>query len=92
MSSNNSCYLLNIKNDKIENIDCTDALNKLYYLEYTVPDKNQLIDFADKHIDVNTIIKNNKINLSKIEDSIPLYDIYTDNIYLIGFKMSVKTD
>lgn len=84
MSSNNSCYLLNIKNDKIENIDCTDALNKLYYLEYTVPDKNQLIDFADKHIDVNTIIKNNKINLSKIEDSIPLYDIYTDNIYLIG--------
>lgn len=81
-----------IKDDKILSIPNKDAIDDLYYQKAIMPTKEiiekNIKKIKDKNIikifeDIDIGLKKNKINLSKIEDMIPLYDIYTDNIYLI---------
>jgi hypothetical protein len=84
-------YLFNIKNNEIENINKDDSMEKIYFLEYRLPTSKEI----DEHMDKNTFNKFNlnkssdihnkiKYTLSKIENKVPLYDAYTENIYLIN--------
>jgi hypothetical protein len=61
--------LYNVKTKKIENIDDKDVLDKLYYLTHIVL-KEKNVDEIKKYI-------------SNLEYKMPLFDIYTSNIYLI---------
>jgi len=65
--------LLNI-NNKIIDIDENEVLYNLYYNLAVLPDSKTLKDNK-----INEL----KINISKIDNYIPLYDIYSKNIYLI---------
>jgi hypothetical protein len=61
--------LYNIATKKIEDIKDHDVLDKLYFLTHIIPkDKNEL---------------QIKTHISKLEYKMPLFDIYTSNIYLI---------
>jgi len=60
--------LLNIRTNKKEEIIDTECINALYYFTH------KLVDESDQNI---------KDKLSEIEGKIPLYDIYTSNLYLI---------
>lgn len=74
MSDNSNIKLYSIKNDRIENIKINDQLiPDMYFLKYRVPTSKEL--GSD-----NKVIKE---KLSKIESHIPLYDIFTKNIYVI---------
>jgi hypothetical protein len=89
-------YLLNIKDENMVKVDKLEVLDKLYYMECTVPSeenikKNIKNHDLEKHIMIflksdipKNIINKIKKDISQIEDKIPLYDIYTENIYLIG--------
>lgn len=66
--------LFNIEKNKLENVNRDNVLDELYLLKYRIPNKNEM----DK--DKIEIIRN---EISKIDDKIPLYDAYSDNIYLI---------
>jgi len=61
--------LINIRTNKKEELDDKDCIEALYYLTHKLIDKNDLT------------VKN---QLSMIEGKIPLYDIYTSNLYLIN--------
>lgn len=88
--------LYNIKNNKLIIIDKNEVFDKLYFLECRVPTKDDIIyAIKNKNVDEKilkfiksdneaNIINIIKDNISKIEDKMPLYDVYTDNIYLIG--------
>jgi len=65
--------LLNI-NNKIIDIDENEVLYNLYYNLAVLPDSKTLKDNK-----INEL----KINISKIDNYIPLYDIYSKKIYLI---------
>jgi hypothetical protein len=77
-----------------------DVLNKLYFLEMCVPDNEQIKTFLkqNKKDNISTILKsysdpvnNIKTLISKIETRIPLYDAYSENIYLISkFNVYVR--
>jgi hypothetical protein len=60
--------LINIKTNKKEELNDIDCIEALYYFTHKIPDNN------------NDVIKD---QLSEIEGKIPLYDIYTSNLYLI---------
>lgn len=64
--------LENKKTKKIENIKKENILEKLYSLDYTLPTK----------LKKNELEKEKK-DISKINNFTPLYDIYTENLYLI---------
>lgn len=73
-------YLFDIvKNEIIKinttNEDKSNILDKLYFLQWRLPTNEEL----NGNINQNDVRK----ELSKIEDKIPLYDVYTENIYLI---------
>jgi len=76
------------KNKKLLHVTYDKALDELYYQKaimptYAIIKKNKHTEFNDFFNDIKKGILKNKINLSKIEEKIPLYDVYTDNIYLI---------
>jgi hypothetical protein len=83
--------LYNIKLKKIELIEPEDIIDKIYLLEYKVPSHDEL-NTSDKHIKkiINTFnnkddfIEEIKKYISNLEYKIPLFDIYTSNIYLIN--------
>ncbi len=85
----NILYNINLK--KLEFIKPEDILDKIYLLEYKVPTSSEL---DSKNSDINDIIKkfkdkqelidNIKNYISNLEYKMPLYDIYTSNIYLIN--------
>jgi len=81
--------LYNISKNILEFIDPNDILDSLYFLEYKLPNINELNNlkkdknFKDYIFD-ETFIKNIKDYISTLEYKIPLYDIYTNNIYLIN--------
>jgi len=80
-------YLLNIKDNELIKVDADDVFSKLYYLECKLPPKDIIEKNKKKFVLYNNPdeeLKNIKINISKIEHNIPLYDIITENIYLIG--------
>ena len=69
----NNIQLYNIKTKKLEKVKDEDVLDKLYFLTHIIPtDKkdNKDIDKLKKYI-------------SNLEYKMPLFDIYTSNIYLI---------
>lgn len=88
-------YLLEIKNNEIILVKDNDVLNKLYFLEcrpLTISDiqlfknkknKKEINEYLVSDTPEN-LVKHTKEYISKIEHSIPLYDIYTENIYIIG--------
>lgn len=80
--------LYNIEKKNLEFIVPEDILDKIYLLEYKVPNKNELKS-NDKKINKileenKNIIENIKDYISNLEYKIPLFDIYTNNIYLIN--------
>lgn len=82
--------LYNIKKNIIENIDDIDTIiDKLYYFEYRPITKNDIKNNKDTNIDKiiknkKNIIKYTKIKISLIENKIPLYDPYSNNIFIIS--------
>lgn len=80
--------LYNIEKKILEFVIPEDILDKIYLLEYKVPNKNELKS-NDKKINKileenKNIIENIKDYISNLEYKIPLFDIYTNNIYLIN--------
>lgn len=73
-----------------------DVLTRLYLLEIDVPTKDTVLKYTsgNKNTLISKFFKNdidNKIrsireSLSRIDNKIPLYDMYTENLYLVGRK------
>jgi hypothetical protein len=86
-----SIYILfNIKNNSLEIIDKKDVLDKLYYFEHR-PITNDDIQNYNKKDDIYDIINrdsdfinNMKLLISQIEEKVPLFDSYSNNIFLIS--------
>lgn len=80
-------YLLNIKDNKLIKVDANNVFDKLYYLECKLPSKS-IIEKNKKIFSLYATpdeeLANIKINISKIEHNMPLYDAITENMYLIG--------
>lgn len=81
------------KEDKLLKVSKEIVLDELYFQKAIMPTediiKNQKSKIKDKYIldffeDILKGIKVNKIIISKIEEKIPLYDVYTENIYLVS--------
>lgn len=90
--------LYNIKNKNLELIDDEDVdniINKLYFLECRFINDDDIKNYKFKDEIHNVINQKNYIiemkkNMSKIEENIPLYDVYSDNILIIN-KYNVYT-
>lgn len=68
----NNYQLLNNKTNQIEDIPEDQIISKLYYMTHTLP----------TNLPENELLKL-KQNISRIHNLTPLYDPYTDNLYLI---------
>lgn len=88
-------YLFNIKDNTIKNIKNEDVMDQLYFLESRVPTIKDINDYLKKHkkgeiydflisVEPKTAIKKIKKSISTIEHKIPLYDVYSENLYLIS--------
>jgi len=81
--------LYNINKKNLDFVDPNDIFDNIYFLEYKVPTLSELENikhnekFKKYKLD-NTFIENIKIYISRINYKIPLYDVYTNNIYLIN--------
>lgn len=83
-------------NNTLQITDPDDAIERIYYLEASIPKISQVESYLKLHTSPNDIIlyfdkygikygiKKIKIKLSKIDNQIPLYDIFSENIYLIS--------
>lgn len=71
--------LLNI-NNKLVDIKDSDVLYNLYYKLATLPTKKLL---KSKKSNIDKYLSELKIQISKLDNLIPLYDIFSKNIYLI---------
>ena len=89
----NILYNINLK--KIEFVNSEIIIDKIYLLEYKVPSIIELKDTdkdTDKEIikiiksftDKTKLIDEIKQYISNLEYKMPLYDIYTSNIYIIN--------
>jgi hypothetical protein len=76
-------YLYNIKNKILEQIEEDDVMDKLYYLEYRLPTIDEIPKKISKD-NPESFLEEIKNNISQVENKVPLYDIYADNIYLIN--------
>lgn len=79
--------LYNINKNTLEFVKQEEIFDKIYLLEYKVPNNKELItsDENIKKIITNKNIIENIINyISGLEYKMPLFDIYTNNIYLIN--------
>lgn len=72
--------LYNIKKKKVEKYTKYEVLDKLYYLECRLPEENEI----SHELAYDELIIKIKNSISTIEEKVPLYDIYTENIYLIN--------
>lgn len=85
--------LFNKDKKTLEFIKNEDTFINLYYLKYRIPNKNdikeylktgkdkKIIDYVDE--DTDEVIEDIKKSLSKVETFTPLYDAYTQNLYII---------
>lgn len=96
---NNIFLFDNIENKIIEinEDEKKDVYDKLYFLQYRLPTSDELSKSDNTKVKklltthkIDDILKIIRVKLSKIEEKIPLYDIYTENIYLIK-KYNVYT-
>ena len=90
-----SILLYNTDNKILEFVKEDDVLNNLYFLKSKFPTKENITDYlkhgTDKEIlkylkdkDPENILKEIKGKISRIDYSIPLYDVFTKNLYLIN--------
>jgi hypothetical protein len=79
----NAIYLFDNTKQKVISLDYdrhdSTILMKLYLDEYKVPTDKELKEVKSKHTSQEI-----KKKISELEDFIPLYDIFSDNIYLIN--------
>jgi hypothetical protein len=73
-----SVYLYDIKNRVIKMYQKDDVFDSLYFLEARVPTDDE-IKQSKKNISQTEI----KQTISKIDNKVPLYDVVTENMYLI---------
>ena len=78
------------KNEIVEFDNETNILDKLYFLQARLPTEKEITEAQNKKIqeylkkdNYDNLIKKMRIEISKIEEKTPLYDVYTENIYLI---------
>jgi len=71
-----------LKNTTIEKVNIIDILHKLYYNLYTLPTSSEINEYNKLHSTKYQLEKIKEI-ISDIETDIPLFDIITQNIYLI---------
>lgn len=90
-------HILFIKStNTLEYISYENVLDKIYFLEGTVPKQIDIIEYLKEKKNVNTDIYKNikdrnpeeickeiKEEISKIEEKVPLYDAKAENIFLI---------
>lgn len=70
--------LYSIKEDAIKNVKVDDAIFKIYYQEYRIPTSNELRKGNSK-----MTVKEIKKIISSDEQHVPLYDVFTENLYII---------
>src|SRR3972149_9989465 len=76
-------YSLYYKKDKIiKHTKSEEVMDKLYYLEATIPTIEEIKTYK-KDEDPKELINDIKKSISQIDQKIPLYDEYTKNLYLI---------
>lgn len=71
-----SIYLYDIKNKVIKIYQNDDVFDSLYFLEARVPTIDEI-----KKIKIN--LEDLKRTISKLDNKVPLYDVVTENMYLI---------
>jgi hypothetical protein len=71
-----------IKTNELELVDNNEAVNKLYYTLAQIPSQIELDEYNKKH-KTNFEINKIKETISQCESAIPLFDIVSQNIYLI---------
>lgn len=82
-------YLYNNENKQIENINKDDIMDKLYYQEVSLPTYKQIEESNDKAVKGllkkygKESIEMIKVSISKVDNKIPLYDVYSENMYVI---------
>lgn len=73
-----SVQLYNIKNNTIQNYKNNDVYDSIYFLETRLPSTEEI----KKH-KLKVTVEELKNKISKIDNKIPLYDVVTENMYLI---------
>lgn len=73
-----SIYLYDIKNKIIKIYQNDDVLDSLYFLEARVPTSDEI-----KKNKININLNEIKKLISKLDNKVPLYDVVTENMYLI---------
>lgn len=96
-----SAIMYIIEKNTLEYVKHEDVITELYLLKIRVPTEKNVIEYTKRYKtsgvgDVSIIdffgsnirygIKKIKKELSKIDNKIPLYDIYTENLYLVDRK------
>ncbi len=87
-------YLYNKEQHILEQIDDTQTIDKIYFQEYKLPSISELKEYNTKktHEQINKLVSDMghqsfiasvKMYISKLEFRVPLYDIYTENLYII---------
>lgn len=86
MANGGKFYLYNVDSGRIEEYKDKDVIDDLYYLKAKIPTKKDISNTqnkeAVKYFEEHTISQM-KTLISKLEYKIPLYDIYSKNLYII---------
>lgn len=91
---NKNYFLYNLETNKIIEYNEEDVIDNIYYLKAKLPTTDEMENHIKKYRDeISEFIKKNGIqksinlikkSISKIEYKIPLYDVYSENIYIIN--------
>ena len=87
----NKYFMYDNKNNEIKEFNENSILDKLYYSEISLPTKLQISEAIknkiiklEKNISLEMFLEKLKKNISSIENKCPLYDVYSQNLYLIN--------
>lgn len=87
-----SVIMFDKKKNTIVHTELSDVLERLYHLEVRVPNEEDVKLYISKYTDditnyfnkgIDVGIRKIKKILSQVDNKIPLYDVYTENIYLV---------
>ena len=80
-------YLYDNTKKIIKEYNYNDVIDKLYLLEARIPEEAEMKEskyFKNKNPkEIREELNKLKLEISKIDNKIPLYDVYTDNLYVI---------